>query len=72
VIDTLKQAVVDHMRSVYSAAAAGCTVVVGKWKRGDDDAFVILNRQQHTAQSPLSTHQHLVTGICHLWYSFDG
>jgi len=66
-IDTLKQAVVDHMRSVYDAAGH-YAVVMGKWKSEDDDASVILTRPQHMDSSVTTRqHDHTVTSvICHL------
>jgi len=87
-VDVLKQAVVDRMKALdHNKPTAQYVVVIGKWKRSDADASVIVNRQQNvdscdasvivtgpqSIDSSLSTQQHVVTGdiIVHLWYNFN-
>jgi len=59
--DILRQAAVDHIRSVYDVdATAQCTVVIRKCKSDDSDVYVTIGRPQEID----SYHQHLVMTAC--------
>jgi len=62
-IGLLKQAVVDHMQSLYNADAR---CVVGKWKPDDDDVSVILGRPQRMDNSKTTRQQLVPSAICTL------
>ena len=67
VFDILKQAVVDHIRSVYDVdGATQCTVVIRKCKSSDSDLCVTLGRRPPDNAVTVGTHQHHVTTLIFL------
>jgi len=58
VLNTLQQAIVSHINSLYGIVTdEQCSVVIRRSKFYDSDVSIILNTQQYTG----STQQHQVT-----------
>ena len=65
--DILKQAVVNHMGSVYNVdSATQCTVVIRKYKSDDSDICVTFGRQLPDSNITVSTQQHSVTAVIYV------
>lgn len=66
--DILKQAVVDHIRSLYDVdSATQCTVVIRKCKSNDSDIYVTLGRRPPDTDVTVGTQQHPVTTVIFLY-----